>query len=96
MAKRYSQLFVLLADAAAVCFSYWLAFQLRFDFHLPAGELDHFIMTLPIVLTLRLAAFYYFGLYRGIWRYASIDDLVNILKAVAASQVALTAIILFF
>ncbi|OGS06500.1 MAG: hypothetical protein A2270_07390 [Elusimicrobia bacterium RIFOXYA12_FULL_51_18] len=95
MIKKHSRWFIFVADTVAICFSYWLVFQLRFDFHLPANEFDHFVKTLPIVLALRLAAFHYFGLYRGIWRYASIDDLVNIFKAVIASQVALAAIILF-
>jgi FlaA1/EpsC-like NDP-sugar epimerase len=31
--------------------------------------------------------FWYFGLYRGIWRFASIPDLVRIIKAVAAGLV---------
>jgi len=96
MIKKYAKALIFLADAMAVSFSYWLAFQLRFDFHLPAEEFNHFVATLPIVLMLRLVAFNYFGLYRGIWRYASMDDLVNILKAVAASQVVLAAIVLFF
>ncbi|MCR4301102.1 MAG: polysaccharide biosynthesis protein [Sulfuricaulis sp.] len=35
--------------------------------------------------------FWYFGLYRGIWRFASIPDLARILKAVGASVVLAAA-----
>jgi len=63
--EKHGRLFVLLLDAGAISLAYFLAFVLRFDFHLPPGEAYNFIITLPVVLTLRLAAFYYFGLYNG-------------------------------
>lgn len=93
--KKYSRWILFGADAVSVALAYWLAFQLRFDFSVPAGESSHFLFSLPLVLVLRLAAFHYFGLYRGIWRYASMGDLVSIFKAVAASQVLLAAAVLF-
>jgi UDP-GlcNAc:undecaprenyl-phosphate GlcNAc-1-phosphate transferase len=43
----------------------------------------------------RLAAFLFFGVYRGIWRYTGIDDLVAFAKAVAAGSVVSVIIILF-
>ena len=86
---------VFISDAAAVVLSYWIAFQLRFDFNLPVQQSAHFFNTLGIVLVLRLVAFYYFDLYRGMWRYASMDDLKSIFKAVASSQVVISAVILF-
>lgn len=49
-----------------------------------------------ILLTLLLkgAIFYAFGLYRRYWRYASIEELVLIIKAVGVAAVAIT--LLFF
>lgn len=79
----------------AVAVSYWVAFQLRFDFHLPEIQSSNFLNTLAIVVGLRLVAFYYFSLYRGIWRYASMDDLTSVFKAVVASQVVISAAVLF-
>ena len=87
--------FVFLMDALAVGISYWIAFQLRFDFNLPGVQLSNFLNTLAIVVGLRLMAFYYFSLYRGIWRYASIDDLTSVFKAVVTSQVVICTVILF-
>jgi UDP-GlcNAc:undecaprenyl-phosphate GlcNAc-1-phosphate transferase len=43
----------------------------------------------------RLAAFLLFGVYRGIWRYTSIDDLMAFAKAVAAGSVVSLVIVLF-
>lgn len=85
----------MILDSAAVMFSWWLAFQLRFDFHLPSGELENFLGTFLIVLGIRLVSFCYFGLYRGLYRYASLADLTAIMKAVAYSQVAIISMILF-
>jgi FlaA1/EpsC-like NDP-sugar epimerase len=93
--EKHGQIVVLLLDAAAISLAYFLAFVLRFDFRLPASEIFNFFATLPVVLTLRLAAFYYFGLYNGIWRYASMADLTAIFKGILASQILIMAAVLF-
>ena len=40
---------------------------------------------LPYVLIAKIVCFYYFDLYQGMWRYTSIADLINIIKAVSVS-----------
>jgi UDP-GlcNAc:undecaprenyl-phosphate GlcNAc-1-phosphate transferase len=50
---------------------------------------------LPVLVVVRLAAFLFFGVYRGIWRYTSIDDLMSFAKAVAAGSIVSMLIILF-
>lgn len=46
------------------------------------------------VLVARMAAFFYFDLFQGLWRYVSLTDLVNLAKAtVAGSVVYLLAIV---
>src|SRR3989339_1807837 len=92
---KYAHWIICSCDTLVVALSYWLAFQLRFDFNLPEPGVHAFLNTLFIVVSIRLVSFYYFSLYRGIWRYASIDDLTSIFKAVAASQIAIVAVILF-
>jgi UDP-GlcNAc:undecaprenyl-phosphate GlcNAc-1-phosphate transferase len=42
-----------------------------------------------------LAAFLFFGVYRGIWRYTSIDDLMAFAKAVTAGSIISLVIVLF-
>ncbi len=44
------------------------------------------IATLPLILAVRFACFWYFGLYRGVWPFASIYDLYSIIKAVGVSS----------
>ena len=57
------------------------AFLLRFDFQIPIEVYDLFKHYIPILLFLKLSSFAGFGLYRGMWRYTSISDLINIIKA---------------
>ncbi len=48
--------------------------------------------TLPVVLSIQLATCMSFGLYRGMWRYASWHDLRRISMAVTVSAVVITAL----
>lgn len=91
----HGRVLIVFLDAAAVAFAYLCAFLFRFDFDLSPIEFSYFVNTLPLVIVLRLASFYYFGLYNGIWRYASMADLTAIFKAILASQVAIMAAVLF-
>ncbi len=59
--------------------AYWLRFNLG---SIPKGYLESAAYNLWIVVLVQLLSFHYFGLYRGVWRFASIPDLVRIAKAV--------------
>ena len=68
------------------------AFLLRFDFMIPSevfSLLKHYI---PILLFTKLTSFAAFGLYRGMWRYTSISDLINIIKASAMGTLLAIAV----
>ncbi|MBI5239993.1 MAG: polysaccharide biosynthesis protein [Elusimicrobia bacterium] len=91
----YRRVAVVGLDLAAFAASYWLAFQLRFDFNAPAWVWPAFWRTIWVVLALRGAAFSYLGAYQGLWRYASLSDLWTLAKAMAASQVVVIAATLF-
>ena len=68
--------------------AYWLRFNLD---AIPEGYLNQALMLLPVIVVSQGGMFWYFGLYRGIWRFASIPDLVRILKAVTAGVVIAAA-----
>lgn len=70
-------------DALALAFAWWIAFLFRFNFEVPAGFFGYFIESLPAVFVLHTACFYLFGLYRGLWRFASLPDLKRIVRAIA-------------
>src|SRR3990167_11466626 len=64
---------------AAWLLSYWFRFNLD---AIPSYWLDSALTLLPFVMLCQSIAFYAFGLYRSIWRFVSIPDLILITKAV--------------
>jgi len=87
---------VILHDLLAAVAAWLGAYLLRFNLGLPDEYLAAALTTLLWVAPLQAALFWYFGLYRGIWRFASLPDLKRILMAVAASAVAVPAILIMF
>jgi len=72
--------------------SYWLRFNLD---GIPAEFWQQALRMLPLVLVVQGSLFWYFGLYRGVWRFASMPDLARILKA-TLTGVAVAAVAIFF
>ena len=74
----------------------WLgAFYLRFNLDvIPQLYYDQAIRLLPIVFLVHGAVFWQQGLYRGVWRFASVPDLVRIIQAVVIG-VAITGVVIF-
>lgn len=89
------RIFEVLLDIVLIMLAYWSAYAIKFEpfSNSPAWKL--FLRTLPVLVVVRLAAFLFFGVYRGIWRYTSIDDLMAFAKAVAAGSIVSMLIILF-
>ncbi len=71
----------LTVDAALISLSILLAFLLRFDFVIPGHIKDNMVTILPVMLFSKLSSFMIFGMYKGMWRYTSISDFINIIKA---------------
>ena len=69
-------------DFFAIIFSWFLAYSLRFNFQIPDEHLPVLLRALPPILLISAFIFYFVGLYRGVWRFASITDLKRIIGAV--------------
>lgn len=82
-------------DTLIIALSLHVAFLLRFDFHIPDSYYELFYKILPIVILVKVSAFYLMGAYRLIWRYVGVKDLWNIIKAVGIAQVVIVSIIYF-
>lgn len=87
-------LVVMVYDVVAVSAAWMLAYLLRFNLDVPPVYLGGAFATLALVIIVHLTVFYFIGLYRGMWRYASIPDLQKIALALALS-ITLTASIVF-
>ncbi|MCG3120351.1 MAG: UDP-N-acetyl-alpha-D-glucosamine C6 dehydratase [bacterium] len=82
-------------DVCSASLSLYLAFYLRFEGNIPATQMALFWKIALLQIPLRLICFFRFGLYRGIWRYASIEDLMTIFRAVSVSSLMAIAAALF-
>lgn len=78
---NYRRYIVIVVHLCLMCSAFYLAFLIRFDFFLPTKFSSVFLKTVPLLLVIKLLVFYYFGLFSGLWRYASIGDLWQIIKA---------------
>ena len=83
-------------DLVAVAVCWFLAYWLRFNLSLPEPYLGGAIQTFTLVLCVHAPAFWFFGLYRGIGRYASLMDLRRIILAVTLAALLVAASVLMF
>jgi FlaA1/EpsC-like NDP-sugar epimerase len=82
----YKNFFVILGiDIILLACSLYAAYLVRFDFNIPPQNLRLFKQALPFLLIIKISTFYFFDLYRGMWRYTSIADLINVIKASSIS-----------
>ncbi|MEW6691082.1 MAG: nucleoside-diphosphate sugar epimerase/dehydratase [Pseudomonadota bacterium] len=81
-------------DVAASALAWLAAFWLRFNLEVPPEYVRAAVSTLPLLLAANALIFWRFGLYRGLWRYASLPDLQRILLAVGVASLAVPALLL--
>ncbi|MDX8402119.1 MAG: nucleoside-diphosphate sugar epimerase/dehydratase [Mariprofundaceae bacterium] len=74
----------------ALAAAWWLRFNLG---PIPDMFVEGLIQAVIVAVPMQAAAFAFFGLYRGIWRYASLPDLLRILKAVAVGSACTFAVL---
>ncbi len=88
-------LLILAADAVLLAAAWYVSYLLRFNLEIPVEVIGSLRRMLPLVLGIKLVTFYFFDLYRGMWRYTGLVDLLNVIKAGAASSLVVTALVLF-
>jgi len=84
--RRSNFWIVFFGDAILVGLAYYFAYYLRFDGNIPARELANWMNTVVWIVPLKLVCFFFFGLYKGMWRYTGIYDLENLIKACVISS----------
>lgn len=86
---------IIAAHGVLVGIAYLLAFLLRYDFELSVRKWHLLGSSLLLLLAVRLVGFSMLGVYRGLWRYASIQDIVGILRATTLTGVVFTTLATF-
>ncbi|SVA47678.1 uncharacterized protein METZ01_LOCUS100532, partial [marine metagenome] len=85
---------IVIYDVMMIVASLFLAFCLRYDFRIPAASFTGLGGYLLWALPVKLSVFYLFGLYRGMYRYTSIWDLVNVGKATVIAALIINSVFL--
>jgi FlaA1/EpsC-like NDP-sugar epimerase len=80
----------LLMVPVAWLLAYWTRFNLE---TIPPRFLDAALGWLPLVMLISGLLYWGFGLYRGVWRFASLPDLIRIGKATLAATLATFAVL---
>lgn len=83
-------------DVVAAALAWMLAYWLRFNFDVPSEYDRAAQQALFWLVPLFAALFYQFGLYRGMWRFASISDLHHLIAAISVGALLTTAIVVLF
>jgi UDP-GlcNAc:undecaprenyl-phosphate GlcNAc-1-phosphate transferase len=89
------RVFEVLLDVVLIILAYYSSYVLLFG---PLSENEArlvFLRTVPVLVFVKMATFLVMGVYRGIWRYTSVDDLVVFAKAVVLSSIASVLALLF-
>ncbi|MGH9405911.1 MAG: polysaccharide biosynthesis protein [Terriglobia bacterium] len=76
-------------DGIITSFAFYLAYQLRFEWQIPANSAHQLWLLLPGVILGRLLINWRFGTYRIVWRYIGLIDALTL----AWSYIAFTAIL---
>jgi FlaA1/EpsC-like NDP-sugar epimerase len=80
-------------DVGVVGLAWLCAYLLRFNLEMPPRVFwDTALVALPGVVAVHAVVFWLMGLYRGLWRYASLPDLQRIVVAVGIAALATPAL----
>ncbi len=80
-------------DVVAAAVAWLAAFWLRFNLDIPEEFHEVMVARLPWVVVVYALVFWALGLYRGMWRFASLPDLQRILTAVGVAALAVPALL---
>lgn len=84
---KYRRIVITLILLIQAALANYLAFIIRFESILSSASLKIFLTYLPFLLCVRLAFFIQAGLYKGLWRYASVSDLMKIIKSTTLGSI---------
>jgi UDP-GlcNAc:undecaprenyl-phosphate GlcNAc-1-phosphate transferase len=89
------RVFEILFDLFLIGIAYYLAFWMRFGLSMSSQGLVLFLQSLPLALAGTYISFFISGVYRGVWKYVGVDDLVIFIKATLGSVLLTSVAVLF-
>jgi FlaA1/EpsC-like NDP-sugar epimerase len=84
--KSFNFWILVALDLVLILGAHALAYLMRFEGGIPDEHLARMTGLFPLLAGVKLACFFSFRLYRGMWRYTSLPDLMNVLRAVTVAS----------
>jgi len=91
----FRRIAVIVHDTFMVMLAWLLAIMVRVGFQMESLDANAW-QIIPLILAAQAPVFWYYGLYRSMWRFASLPDLTNIAKSSIIGTLAITAILFLF
>lgn len=85
--KRKTAILLLIFDVICINLAYFLSLYSRFGGNVLMIFANSFIRHIPIILFIKIFVFYGFKLYKSLWEFASIDELVEVVEATVISNI---------
>jgi UDP-GlcNAc:undecaprenyl-phosphate GlcNAc-1-phosphate transferase len=85
------RIFEVLLDLVLMVLAYYLAHVLIYGTLGSSGGWPQLAQTLPVLIFVKMSVFLILGVYRGLWRYVSVDSLILYARAVTASSLLCAA-----
>ena len=80
-------LFFIVLDIAVFYLSFYLAYGLRFNFHLPPEHVTGFVHLVWIYIAIKIVLFFLFKVYFITWRYFVFEDLKRVFFALSIALI---------
>lgn len=82
------KILLLFADILLMNAAVFLSLVIRFEGNIPNQYMYVFVKSILVFSLLKISINYIFGLYKSLWRYASIDELLMVVFATSAGSAA--------
>ncbi len=96
MVIRHRRIIITLNHLLLAAISNYCAFLIRFEGVIPLYEVERMLAYMPVLLLVRLVVYLWGGMHKGLWRYASIRDLIEIFKTVSVGTLVLVLVVRIF
>ncbi|MDF2635476.1 MAG: pglF 2 [Pelosinus sp.] len=93
MQQQLKLFFLALMDIFIVSLTPYLSLYIRLEGTMNNPFFDQIFYILPMIVVIRIVTFYWFGLYKRLWRYASINEVLVIVSAVTVSSILIAGYI---
>lgn len=94
MGKNMRKYLLILIDAILINIAFYMAFFLRFDYHVAEPYLTLYKQTFIIFTLANIFTFIFFKQYKKIWRYVNLKDLIDLMVVITIGS-AVSSLILF-